>query len=161
MLRVRPRPWIGVLVALGYVVLVGVVQRVVGVPYPDLGDSASTLFRGAGIPLIIGAVLLAITTTALGWWRPALHETASPRHRWPLVVPALLGLLVLLNLSAVDWPAYGLDFLGASVALLLVGFTEELVARGLLLTALRGWFSEGSVWFRSTRGIEVMQLVNI
>jgi hypothetical protein len=73
----------------------------------------------------------------------------------------LLGVLVVVNLTAVDWPAYGWDFFGASVALLLVGFTEELVARGLLLTALRGRFPEGLVWFLSTLGFALMHLVNL
>ena len=160
-LRVRPRPWIGVAIALGYVLLVAGVQRVTGVPYRDLGDSASTLFRGAGIPLLIGTVVLAGVTTALGWWRPALRDAEPSSVRWPIVAPALLGVLVVADLAAVDWPAYGLPFLGASVALLLVGFTEEIAARGLLITALRARLPEGWVWFLSTLVFALMHLVNI
>lgn len=159
--RVRPRVWIGFAVFLGYAVLVVLMQRLSGVPYTELGDTGGTLFRGAGISLIVGAILLAATTSWLGWWRPALFDRRRAEHRWPIVAPMLMAVLVLVNLAVTDWSAYDLGFFGASLALLLVGFTEELTTRGLLLTGLRAGLSEGWVWFLSTLAFGVMHYANV
>jgi len=159
-LRVRPRVWIGIVVWLGYVLLVFAVQRLGGVPYTDFGRSGHDLFFGAGLSLIVATVLLAVTTSLLGWWRPALFEAHRSRHRWPVVVPILMAVLVVVNLAATDWGSFDGPFLAASVVLLLVGFTEELTTRGLLLTALRSRLNEPLVWFLSSALFAAMHFVN-
>lgn len=160
-LRVAPRVWIGLVVWIGYIVVVFTIQKATGIPYDTWGDSAGNLFLGAGLSLIIATVLLAITTSLLGWWRPAIHEAHRSRHKWPIFVPILVAVAALVNLAGTDWSAYSAAFLGASVVLLLVGFTEELVHRGLLLTALRSRLSEVWVWFLSSALFAVMHLVNV
>ena len=159
-LRVRPRVWIGIAIWLAYVIIVFSVQLLSGVPYTDLGDSGSNLFFGAGLSLIVASILLAITTSLLGWWRPALFDAARSRHGWPIFVPILLAVLVVLNLLATDWGSYDVTFLGASVVLLLVGFTEELTARGLLLVGLRSRLSEVWVWLITSVAFGLMHFVN-
>jgi len=159
-LRVRPRIWIGVAIWVGYMIVVFTVQRLGGVPYTDLGRNGHDLFFGAGLSLIVATVLLAVTTTALGWWRPALFDEQRSRHRWPIVVPIALVLLAVLGLAITDWAAFDGPFLGASIALLLVGFTEEITTRGLLLTALRSRLAEPMVWFLSTAAFAAMHLLN-
>ncbi|MFB2580518.1 lysostaphin resistance A-like protein [Herbiconiux sp. P15] len=158
-MRVRPRVWIGLAIYLGYVAVVFVIQRLTGIPYTELGESGETLFLGAGLSLIVAAVLLAITTSLLGWWRPALFE----RHhapRWTLIAPFLMAVALVLNLVSTDWGSYDLAFFAASVVLILVGFTEELTTRGLLLTALRSRLGEGWVWFLTSALFALMHLVN-
>ncbi|SFF50537.1 CPBP family intramembrane glutamic endopeptidase [Curtobacterium sp. YR515] len=159
-LRVRPRVWIGFAVWLGYMVVVFTVQRLGGVPYTDLSRNGHDLFFGAGLSLIVASVLLAVTTTLLGWWRPALSDEHPSRHRWPITVPIALALLAVLGLTITDWAAFDGPFLAASIALLLVGFTEELTTRGLLLTALRSRFAEPMVWFLSTAAFAAMHSLN-
>ncbi|MCG7286864.1 CPBP family intramembrane metalloprotease [Cellulomonas sp. ACRRI] len=158
--RVRPSVWIGVAAVLGYVLLVALIQRLSGVPYPELGDSGSNLFRGVGISLIVGTLALAALTTALGWWRPALHEQHRAAHRWPLIAPLVLGVLAVLNLVGTDWGAYDGGFFAASLVLLLVGFTEEITTRGLLVVGLRSRLGEGWVWFLSSLAFGLIHLVN-
>ncbi len=158
-LRVRPRVWIGLAIFLAYVVLVFVVQLLTGIPYTALGDNGGNLFLGAGLSLIIGAVFLAITTTLLGWWRPALFERAHS-VRWPIFVPALMAVALVINLLSTDWGAYDGAFFAASVVLLLVGFTEEMATRGVLLVALRSRLGEGWVWFLTSALFALMHLVN-
>jgi uncharacterized protein len=158
-LRVRPRIWIGLAIYIGYVLVFTVVQKLSGVPYDKMGLNGHNLFIGAGLSLIIGAVLLVITTSLLGWWRPALFD----RHRsvrWPIIAPILMVIALILNLASTDWSSYDLPFFAASLVLLLVGFTEEITTRGLLLTALRSRLGEGWVWFLTSVLFGAFHLVN-
>lgn len=158
-LKVRPRIWIGIAIYIGYVVVVFAVQRLSGVPYTDLAESGSNLFFGAGLSLIISAVLLAITTTLLGWWRPALFDRQRS-VRWPIIAPILLTIALVANLISTDWSAFDVPFLAAAIVLIVVGFTEELTTRGLLLTSLRSRLGEGWVWFITTAAFALMHLAN-
>ena len=158
-MTVRPRVWIGLVIFVGYVAVVYVVQALFGVPYDELGESGSNLFWGAGVSLIVGAILLAITTTLLGWSRPALYDRQRS-VRWPIIAPILLAVALVFNLLSTDWGSYDASFFAASLVLLLVGFTEEITTRGLLLTGLRSRLNEGWVWFLSTALFALMHLLN-
>ena len=160
-MRVQPKVWIGLVIWAAYLVLVFVIQISSGIPFPEWGDSAGNLFRAAGISLIVATVLLAITTTLLGWWRPALYDRHRSTHRWPIIAPIAMAVLAVVNLIGVDWGAYTGAFFAASLALALVGFTEEIVHRGLLLVALRSRFNEGMVWFLSTLLFACLHFANI
>ncbi|MET0975659.1 MAG: CPBP family intramembrane glutamic endopeptidase [Leifsonia sp.] len=160
-LRVRPRVWIGIAIWAAYVVLVFAIQTATGIPYDEWGDSGANLFIGAGLSLIIATVLLAVTTTMLGWWRPALFDRERSRHRWPILVPILMAVALIINLVSTDWGSYDIGFFAASVVLILVGFTEEIVNRGLLVVSLRSRLGEGWVWFISTALFAAMHFVNI
>lgn len=158
-LRVRPRVWIGLAIWLAYAILVFVVQQLSGVPYTDFGRDGGTLFLGAGLSLIIGAIFLAITASLLGWWRPALFERQHS-VRWPIFVPAIMAVALVINLASTDWGSYDIGFFAASIVLLLVGFTEEMATRGLLLVGLRSRLHEGWVWFISSAAFALMHLTN-
>lgn len=158
-LRVRPRIWIGLAIWLAYAILVFVVQQLSGVPYTDFGRDGGTLFFGAGLSLIVGAIFLAITASLLGWWRPALFDRAHSA-RWPIFVPAIMAVALLINLASTDWGSYDVGFFAASIVLLLVGFTEEMATRGLLLVGLRSRLHEGWVWFISSAAFALMHLTN-
>lgn len=160
-LRVTPRVWIGLAIWVGYIVVVFAIQKSTGIPYDTWGDSAGNLFLGAGLSLVIATVLLAISTSLLGWWRPAIHEAHRSSHTWPIFVPVVIAIAAVLNLAGTDWSAYSGAFLGASLVLLLVDFTEEIVHRGLLLTALRSRFSEVWVWLLTSALFAVMHFVNV
>ena len=158
--RVHPRVWIGLVIYFAYIAVVFGVQQATGIPYTDLGDSGSNLFLGAGLSLIVGAILLAITTTLLGWWRPALRDRHRAAHRWPIIAPVIMAVALVANLASTDWGSYDAAFFAASVVLLLVGFTEELTTRGLLLVGLRSRLSEAWVWFLTSALFGLMHLVN-
>ncbi len=158
--RVQPRVWIGLVIYVGYVAVVFAVQQATGIPYTELGANGTNLFLGAGLSLIVGAILLAITTTLLGWWRPALFDRRRAAHTWPIVAPAIMVVALVVNLASTDWGSYDGAFFAASIVLLLVGFTEELATRGLLLVGLRSRLSEGWVWFLTSLLFGLMHLVN-
>lgn len=160
-MRVTPRVWVGLAAVAVYLVVILIVQGTSGIPYTDWGDSAANLWRGSVLSLIVGGAVLAAVTTWLGWWRPALHEQHRTRARWAVVAPVLMLLVALANLGATDWAGIGTDFVVAAVALgVFVGFAEELLVRGLLLTSLRSRLRELWAWFVSTLVFGLMHGLN-
>jgi len=75
-------------------------------------------------------------------------------------VPILVALLAVVNLTLTDWASYDGVFFAASLVLLLVGFTEEMTARGLMLVALRSRLSEVWVWFLTSAAFGLMHFMN-
>ena len=160
-MRVKPRLWMGFVIWIGYVIVIFVVTKLVGVPFPKVGTTAEFTWKGAVVDLAVAAVLLAITTAALGWWRPALFDRKRSHHKWPIFVPIIMFLVAIANLATTDWSKFDGSFILALVALgVLVGFNEEIMARGLVLTAFRSRLPEGWVWFLSSLLFGLMHLVN-
>lgn len=160
-MRVTPRIWIGLAIYVGYVLVIYVVSKLSGVAYTDIGTSAESTWRGAVMDLAVGAVLLTITTWLLGWWKPALFERKRSHHKWPIFVPALMLVVAIVNLSNTDWSQFDASFLLSLLALgIAVGFCEELMSRGLLLTAFRSRFPEVWVWLLTSVLFGAMHLVN-
>ena len=160
-MRVTPRLWIGLAIYVGYVLVIYVVSKLSGVPYTDIGTSAEFTWRGAVLDLAVGAVLLAITTWLLGWWKPALFERKRSHHKWPIFVPALMLVLAVVNLFNTDWSQFDASFLLSLLALgIAVGFCEELMSRGLLLTAFRSRLPEVWVWLLTSLLFGAMHLIN-
>lgn len=106
-------------------VLTGTVAHVAGLPDGFVGVSANVVLT------LLAAALLG----RLGWWRTAgFTRPARSRDLWsflPLLLPVALSV------------AAGVEFRGLALTLgllgsaLLIGFTEEAIFRGLMLTALR------------------------
>jgi len=160
-MRIHPRLWIGFAIWAGYVVVVFLVTKLMGVPYTRIGASAEETWKGAVVDLAVAAVLLGITTSILGWWRPALFERKRSHHKWPIFVPIVMFLVALANIVTTDWSKFDASFILALVALgVLVGFNEELMARGLVLTAFRSRLHEGWAWFLSGALFGLMHLIN-
>jgi membrane protease YdiL (CAAX protease family) len=130
---------IGIFVA--YTVLVAVLWRVNGVRYDAIAESRGSVVRGIVVPIGLGGVLLAVATTWLGWWHPVLvqeHRAAA----WTLVVPVLVGLVGLLGALNIDYRSEARGVLPwLAVGVLIVGFSEEMLARGILIVGGRdsGW----------------------
>ena len=158
------------LVALWLVVFAGLV--VVGrglraafdwpsVAYDRIAESAETLIRHGLIGEILFAIALCALVTWLGWWRPVLIERRRV-SRWYLLIP---GLVIPLSLLFTDWGR--LESKGAGFVLvlvlttLLVGFNEELFARGVLLVGVRRLTSEAWVWFWTSLAFGALHAVNL
>lgn len=159
-MRVTPRWFIGAAILVAYAVYLFGLILALGVDYDEITDSTRNVVLGIVIPVGGGAVILSILTTWLGWWRPALFERPSP-PRWLLVVPLLVVLAIAVNLLDGDIADHGTRFLvWLAIGALFVGFTEELLTRGLLVVAFRGSMGEVWVWFLSSLAFGLLHSLN-
>ena len=125
-----------------YLVLVSVLWRVNHVDYEALAESRESVVRGIVVPIGAAAVLVAVVTTVVGWWQPVLVQGTRPGPAWALVVPVLLTVMAVLGASSVGYTSPRRDILPLlAVGVLLVGFAEEVMTRGLLIVGARdaGW----------------------
>lgn len=151
---------IGIFVA--YMVIVATLWKVNKVDYATIGDSTRNIQRGIVVPIGVGAVVLAIATTALGAWHDVLFEPERSGPAWALAVPVLFVAVAVFNTSLVDFRspnATALPWL--ALGTLFVGFAEEVVTRGLLVVGLReaGW-SPVTVYLMSTALFSILHAIN-
>ena len=161
-MRVAPRPAIAVGVFVGYLAVNLALTLIGGVDYDEIGDSTANIRDAIIIPIGAGAAFLAAMTTWLGWWRPALFEAERAGSRWMLAVPAVALLAALIGIATFDWDSPRTDVLPLlAVGVLLVGFSEELLTRGLLIVGLRPALKEPTVWFVTSLLFGLMHGLNI
>nr|WP_201471059.1 type II CAAX endopeptidase family protein [Microbacterium hydrocarbonoxydans] len=117
----------------------------------DEEESLADFSLGHFIPLAvgIGGVLLFLRWT--GWgaevWRERPTPTLTPRRWWLISIPVLAFAVPVIELFDVPWAERSLGFLVVvALGTLMVGFGEELVIRGVLLTAVRAHLGEFSAF---------------
>lgn len=161
-MRVKPGAAVAFAVLVGYAVYLIIVLAFGGVDYNEIADSTSNLIRAVVIPIGLGSILLAVTAKRLGWWDAAMRERAPVGPRWLLVVPALMLLIAVLNLVDKGFGGSSLEFvLVTAIAVSFVGFSEELLTRGLLLVGFRGSMGEVGVWFFTSLCFGLLHGINI
>lgn len=131
-------PVIAVGTFVAYVVLVFVLWKSVGFRYDRITESPRAIVRGLVLPIGAGAILLTAVTSALGWWQAVLFEPAPVSALWTWIVPVLLAVAAVGTVLSIDWRSPKARVLPLiAVGVLLVGFAEELVTRGILVVGLR------------------------
>ena len=149
----------GLLIALerGLSVLVGWEE----VAYDRLGESTATLTQHVLVSEAILVVGLCALVSALRWWRPVLVERRRV-SRWFLVVP---GVLVPLALVSADWDRLsdmGLEYTAVlALTVALIGFNEELFARGILVVGVRRLAPEWQVWLWTSLAFGGLHSINL
>ena len=161
-MRTQPRYAVGLIAFAGYLVIVALAWFVLGVDYDTISDSTRLVAKGVVVAVGIGAVFVVVVTTWLGWWRPVLREEPRVAPRWTLVVPVLMALVALTTAVSADYSRLGAGYLAVlAVGVLLVGFSEETVTRGLLLVGFRGSVSEGRAWFWTSLLFGLLHGINL
>ncbi|MGZ4642110.1 MAG: CPBP family intramembrane glutamic endopeptidase [Blastococcus sp.] len=138
--RVRPSVRSGLIVVVAYTALLFGIQRLSGVPYTDIADSTDTLLKGIVLPLAIGSAALTAFAVWSGWWRDVWVDRDPIRgHRWMLLIPILMAVVAILYVVDGDFAAHGGSYwLLLAVGTSMVGYSEELLIRGLLVRGMRG-----------------------
>jgi membrane protease YdiL (CAAX protease family) len=150
-MRIKPTPSIAIAIGLGYAGLFMVVQLISGVDYDEIGADSDSLFDGLVLPMMICTAVVVAAVTVLGWWRPATFEVERANVGPAKAIAPLMLLAVLLG---INWG--GLGDIGGEYLLwlglgcLMVGFSEEMVYRGLVLTGARSGWSEMRAWLTSS-----------
>ncbi|OLF07774.1 hypothetical protein BLA60_25965 [Actinophytocola xinjiangensis] len=109
-------------------------------------SGVDSLWRGITVPVLASLVWVALVVTVLRWWRPCLADD-RPVRSWVVVVPVvqLVAVVAVTNYGGLAERGLGLTAL-LLVSTLAVGFTEELMFRGLGVTVFRAnGFTEGWV----------------
>lgn len=161
-MRVQPGWRIALGVFVAYNLLIFLIWKLLGVDYEKLVAEA-VAFRSLVLPLAIGSVFIAGAVTVLGWWRPVMTERTRRAPGWALwAVAAALALLFSLQAWTTNWSELSFRHVGLLAAAgILVGFNEELAARGVLVVGVRGSTrNETWVWLASLLLFGAMHVAN-
>ncbi|MCB0827269.1 MAG: CPBP family intramembrane metalloprotease [Solirubrobacterales bacterium] len=161
-MRTKPTPGLVLAIFVAYGIYLIITFALSGVDYDQIGDSTENVLRAVVVPVGIGSALLALLTGRLRWWEAAIRERSPAGPRWLLVVPGLMLLIAVLNLvdNGVGDNSFGF-LVVLAIGVCFVGFSEELLTRGLMLVGFRGSLSETWVWFLTSLLFGVLHGINI
>ncbi|MFE6968034.1 CPBP family intramembrane glutamic endopeptidase [Isoptericola sp. NPDC057653] len=135
--------WRALLAAAAYLALYLGAGRVIGVWFAhsvdpdDLFATPTGVFVALALPLLVGAVVLVLFVASLRWF-PVLFGPQPAGRGWMWVAPAIALVPVLLRAAGVDYGSYAAGVVVTTLfAGLLVGFVEEVLCRGVVVTLLR------------------------
>ncbi len=160
-MRVQPSLKIGVALAVGYMALFGMLVKMSGVGYDDLTSTADNALKGLVIPMAIVTVVLLVVTSILGWWKPVVRDQKRAKG-WVIVVPIVMAFTVFagVNYSGLsEFDSKLLLWIGIGAAL--VGLSEELMYRGLIIVSFRSAMKESHVWLWSSVAFALLHSINV
>jgi len=145
-MRVRPSVGVGVGLAIAYMAVFGGLFKLSGVGYEDVVASSGNVMKAVVIPVGVALALFVVVTSVFGWWKPVIREQRRATG-WLIAVPIVVVVALLVG---VDYGNLGvLDpslILWIGIGTALVGLSEELMYRGLILVSFRGSMREAHVW---------------
>ncbi|MBD8539610.1 CPBP family intramembrane glutamic endopeptidase [Frigoribacterium sp. CFBP 8751] len=139
----RGRWWKALLAVVGYLGLYELAGFLLGWAFGDrVGDdifaSPTTVLFGLGAPLIVGAVILVVFVWTSGLARPVFARQTASRRWWMWIAVALVVAPIVLQLIGTDYGVYAAGVVPMSFFVgLFIGFTEEILYRGVVVTVLR------------------------
>lgn len=128
---------LGIVMCVVYAAILVGLQKASGVPYPEIAKSADNLRKGVVIPVAIATVLLVVFAAATGRLLPAFSADRVDAL-WLWAIPIVFALMIALQFSRARWDLFdrrAIVFM--VVGTVLVGFSEELLVRGVLLEVLQ------------------------
>lgn len=132
-----------------YVPAGGVIARLADRSYSedDLLSSAGTVFIQLTGGLIVGSLVLIAFTTYMGWNAEIFGRQPIYRSRWMWLAPVIVLTPIVMRVVGIDWGGRGLSVSLMMMSTgLLIGFSEELLYRGVGVKMLRsGGHREWSV----------------
>lgn len=160
--------WRALLVTVVYLALYLLAGLLVGTWFGDLvGDdifaTPLSVFLGLAAPLLVGAVVLTVFLVSLRWFPVLFARQALPGRGWMWVAPVLVLVPIVLRALGIDYATYAPGVVATALAAgLLVGFVEEVLCRGIVVTMLRrGGWSEWAVMVVSSLVFALLHSANI
>jgi hypothetical protein len=113
----------------------------------DLFSSMGTVFVQLSAALIVGSIVLILFTTFMGWNAEIFGRQSIYRSRWMWLAPVIVLVPIILRVFGIDWGGRALSVVLLVLATgALIGFSEELLYRGIAVKMLRsGGHREWSV----------------
>lgn len=113
----------------------------------DLFSSMGTVFVQLTAALVLGSIVLILFTTFMGWNAEIFGRQPIYRSRWMWLAPGIVLVPVVLRVLGIDWGGRALSVVLLVLATgALIGFSEELLYRGIAVKMLRsGGHREWSV----------------
>jgi membrane protease YdiL (CAAX protease family) len=131
--------WQFLLLVLVYAAIIQVGGRTIGadVDADEGWETAGNLLESSLIPIALSCLFVIGIATWLGWWSQIIHEPLRTQ-RWVRIVPVALLLAAAVGSSWGNLLDQNADVVLALVVLVcVVGFTEELMFRGVGLVTFR------------------------
>jgi membrane protease YdiL (CAAX protease family) len=159
-MRVRPSVGAGIGLAVAYMAVFGGLFKLSGVGYDDVTASADNMLKAVIIPVGVALLVFIVVTSIFGWWKPVIRDRQRAGG-WVTAVPVVMIIAILIG---VDYANLGvLDaslVLSIGVGTALVGLSEELMYRGLVIVSFRGSMREGHVWLWSSVAFGLLHSIN-
>jgi membrane protease YdiL (CAAX protease family) len=90
------------------------------------------------LPILLGGVLLVAFAWSVGWLRELFGRQPIAGRGWMWIAVAVVLVFNVLRLATIDYPAAGAGLVAAWLLTgLFIGFAEETLTRGLVVTLLR------------------------
>jgi uncharacterized protein len=126
------------------------------------GDT-STLFFELTLSLLVGSALLLAAVAALRWFQPLFGRQPVRGRAWMWIAPAVVVLAIVLRAAGTDYGRYSAGVIVLAYATgLLIGFAEEILARGIAIHMLRrAGYSELAVMLLSSLLFALMHATNL
>jgi membrane protease YdiL (CAAX protease family) len=160
--------WRAVLFTAVYLALYTGAGLLAGTLFDDrIGDEpfgdTSTLFFGLTLSLLVGSALLLAAVAALRWFQPLFGRQPVRGRAWMWIAPAVVVLAIVLRAFGTDYGRYSVGVIVLAYATgLLIGFAEEILARGIAIHMLRrAGYSELAVMLLSSLLFSLMHATNL
>lgn len=148
--RLKPTLLNALLIVIVYAALLVVIEMFMGVPYTEFSKSTNNMFTGVLIPISLGSVFLTIFALWSGWWNDIWRDKYHIKdHCWMHIFLVLFIVAISMNFLVGHIGSLSLNYILVTfIATILVGYSEELLTRGLLICGARGsGYSEVKVFY--------------
>jgi membrane protease YdiL (CAAX protease family) len=160
--RVKPSIAAGFAVYAGYLAIFYATWVINDVDYDTIGETTESAKLHYAFPTLFGCAFLVVAITALGWWRLTLFDKQRSGPRWAWIGPIAMFLVAIASYATINPDGVtGSLVMWSVLGGIGVGFGEEMITRGAVLTGLRSEFSERKVWLYSTLAFSALHLPNV